>query len=83
MNIFNALFSNFTNSKTFKKKTRSEIVSKKSEQILNEILIEGFSNKEVGQIVTGLKTLSKDALLSRKTNLEKELFETVEGINSL
>lgn len=66
-----------------KKKSRSEILSEKSEQILNDILISGFSNNEVSIIIETISKEGKAVLKNRKTVLEDELISTTNAINRL
>lgn len=66
-----------------KKKSRSEILSEKSEQILNDILISGFSNNEVSIIIETIAKEGKTVLKNRKTILEDELISTTNAINRL
>jgi len=66
-----------------KKKTRTEIISEKSEQVLNDILISGFSNNEISIILDTLTKEGKSVLQNRKIVLENELISTNNAINRL
>jgi len=66
-----------------KKKTRAEIISEKSEQVLNDILISGFSNNEISIILDTLLKEGKSVLQNRKIVLENELISTNNAINRL
>jgi len=66
-----------------KKKTRTEIISEKSEQVLNDILISGFSNNEISIILDTMLKEGKSVLKNRKIVLENELISTNNAINRL
>lgn len=67
----------------FKKKTRNQIISEKSEQILSDILLSGFNNDEISIIIDTLSKEGKSILENRKFNLEAELILTNNAINRL
>ena len=67
----------------FKKKSSHEILCKKVDQMLSDLLISGFTNKEISIIIQSLSKEAKSVLENRKMILENELKETCEGINNL
>lgn len=69
--------------KIFKKKTQSEEISEKVESIVYDILTSEFSNEEISIIVNTISKECKSVLENRKINLEKELEQTIRGINSI
>lgn len=69
--------------KVFKNKSRNEIISEKSEQILHDIVISGFTNEEISIIIETLSKEGKSMLENRKSILENELLLTTNAINRL
>ncbi len=67
----------------FKRKSRAELIEDKAHNIVHDILISGFSNREVAIIIHTAKAKGREILESRKIELEKELLETCNAINSL
>lgn len=67
----------------FSKKTRSELISEKINQILHDLLISGFDNNEISVILYDLSKEGKSVLQERKKDLEAELILTKNAINRL
>lgn len=67
----------------FKKKSRAELIDSKVADIIHQILIEGYSNAEIGLILKTIQEDGKHLLEHRRALLIDELHETVEAINKL
>lgn len=67
----------------WKKKTRPEIISQKVEDILHDLKIMDFSNREIAAIILSLSHEAKAMLEARRVSEEKQLKETITAINSL
>lgn len=74
----------------FKKETRADVLNTFIEHILKEILIHKFSNAEIAIILNSLSDQGKSKLEARREALEKEaveiqkeIVETTNAINSL
>ena len=65
----------------WKKKTRPEIIAKKVEDILHDLKIMDFTNKEIAVIICSLSHGAKAMLEARRVTEEKQLKETVNAIN--
>ena len=65
----------------WKKKTRPEIIAKKVEDILHDLKVCGFPNKEIAVIICSLSHEAKAMLEARRVTEEKQLKETVNAIN--
>lgn len=67
----------------FKKKSRAELIDSKVADIIHQILIEGYSNAEIGLILKTIQEDGKYLLEHRRALLIDELHATVEAINKL
>ena len=67
----------------WKKKTRPEIMAQKVEDILHDLKICGFPNREIALIVCSLSREAKAMLEARRVIEEKQLRETVNAINMM
>jgi DNA-binding transcriptional regulator YhcF (GntR family) len=66
----------------FKKKTRTEIVEEKIENVMHDILTLDFSSEEIAVIVNSLQDNGRIVLERRAEELDKELQKTILAIAS-